>query len=110
MNDEQAKYAYEKIGEYREEAKKADRKAFWQLLVAEASVVLIAADAVATKVFNAIPRDIAIGAGVLLGLVTTTLFSEANRNNSKSNVAEGKADILEDQVNIADKGMPRVLK
>ena len=64
MNDEQAKYAYEKIGEYREEAKKADRKAFWQLLVAEASVVLIAADAVATKVFNAIPRDIAIGAGV----------------------------------------------
>lgn len=110
MNDEQAKYAYTKIGEYREEALKADKKAFWQLLVAEASAVLVVADAVATAVFNAIPRDIAIGAGVILGLATTTLFSEANRNNSKSNVAEGKADILEDQVNIADKGMPRVLK
>ena len=110
MNEEQVKYAYEKIGEYREESRKADKKAFWQLLLAEASMILIAADAVMTTVFKVIPKDIAIGAGVLLGLVTTTLFSEANRNNSKSNVADGKADLLEDQAVIAEKGISRVLK
>ena len=110
MNEEQVKYAYTKVGEYREEASKADKKGFWQLLLAEASMVLIAADVVLSAIYRVIPGDIAIGAGVLLGLAGTTLGAESIRNNSKSNVADAKADALEDQVIIAEKGTARIYK
>ena len=110
MNEDQLQYTYKKVGEYREEANKADKKGFWQLLLSEACLILIAADVVCAAVLKVIPENIALGAGVILGLAAKTLSSESNRNNSKSNVADAKADLLEDQAAIAEKGSARIYR
>ena len=101
MNEEQRVYAIKSVEEYRKEENKADRKGFWQLMAANASLILIGlATYLSSPEIGVIPRDIALGSQVFLGVVGLTTFGESIRNNSKSNAAEACANILEEQVNI----------
>jgi hypothetical protein len=96
MNEEQMTYTIEKIEKYREEENKSDRKAFWQLVFTNASIILIGISTyLSNDKLNIIPKDIALVSDVILGVIGTTLFSESIRNNSKSNVASSEAKKLE---------------
>ena len=104
MNNEQKRYAIKSIEKYRKEEQKADRKGFWQLVVANASLVLIGvATYLSESNVNVIPKDIALGANVLLGVIGLTTFGESIRNNSKSNAAEANANALNDLLSIGEK-------
>ena len=106
MNEEQTKYGIKKVEEYRKEADKADRKGFWELLAANASLVLIGIDAYLGLFKPEILRaDIALAIGVALGVIRDTLKIESIRNSNMSSDFDTSANLLEDQIglsNVAD--------
>jgi hypothetical protein len=111
MNEEQKKYTIESIKKYRKEENKADRKGFWQLMVANASVVLIGVDAyLSSAKVGVIPKDIALLAGTILGVAGLSFFGESIRNNSRSNTISSAADLLENQLDIDEKEEPIVCR
>ncbi len=99
--EEQKKYMVEAIEKNRKEANKADRKAFWQTFGLDACIALIGVSAVLSRVScPVISTELATGVQVLSGIVGATFLVEANNNNTRANLANNRADTLEQQLDV----------
>ena len=107
LNSEQREYAVEEVNRYADEADKADRRAFWDLigvlgcaaLIGVSSCIARGCDPQYVNLVDAGLRTVGVGGGIIFGYRAVT-------NQGRSNVKEGNAEMLNTMIEVSDREAP----
>ena len=107
LNSEQREFAVEEVNRYADEANRADRRAFWDLigvlgcaaLVGVSSVLARGCDPQYVNLVDTGLKTIGVGGGIILSYRAVT-------NQGRSNVKEGNAEMVNTMIEINDREAP----